>query len=61
MTGVGKGPCTVRSNLNKFEHVQSVPVQGAKPGPGVPCTGGLVSGLRTLYYEVQCIMGNGHI
>ena len=27
MSGGGGGPCTVRSMLNKFEHVRGIPVQ----------------------------------
>ena len=43
---VWKGPCTVRSKFNKFEHVQ--------PGLG----GG---GRGSLYGVFQCIMDNGYI
>ena len=43
----GGGDCTVRSTLNKLEHVLRgrIPVQWA----------------RSLYGEVKYIMGNGHM
>ena len=60
--------------MNKFEQVSSfdhqmslaggqgqvVPVKVAGPGPESPCTEES-QGRGSLYGEVQCILGNGHM